>query len=56
MLTFAQFERELTSERTRDKMLQRAQQGLWNRPMHLTQVASTYCGRFDGIPHAHGHK
>ncbi len=30
MLTFAQFERELTSERTRDKMLQRAQQGLWN--------------------------
>ncbi|MFH1504118.1 MAG: recombinase family protein, partial [Candidatus Omnitrophota bacterium] len=30
MLTFAQFERELTSERTRDKMLQRAQKGMWN--------------------------
>jgi site-specific DNA recombinase len=30
MLTFAQFERELTSERTRDKMLERAKKGLWN--------------------------
>ncbi|TES93331.1 MAG: recombinase family protein, partial [Candidatus Cloacimonadota bacterium] len=30
MLTFAQFERELASERTRDKMLQRAQKGMWN--------------------------
>ena len=30
MLTFAQFERELTSERTRDKMLQRAAKGMWN--------------------------
>ncbi len=28
MLTFAQFERELTSERTRDKMLERARKGL----------------------------
>lgn len=30
MLTFAQFERELISERTRDKMLQRSQRGMWN--------------------------
>ena len=30
MLTFAQFERELTSERTRDKLFERAQKGLWN--------------------------
>ncbi|MBL7131051.1 MAG: recombinase family protein [Candidatus Omnitrophica bacterium] len=30
MLTFAQFERELTSERTRDKLLERAQKGMWN--------------------------
>ena len=30
MLTFAQFEREMTSERTRDKLLQRAEKGLWN--------------------------
>ncbi len=30
MLTFAQFERELTSERTKDKMLQRAGKGMWN--------------------------
>ncbi|MGB9762373.1 MAG: recombinase family protein, partial [Caldimicrobium thiodismutans] len=30
MLTFAQFERELASERTRDKMFQRAQKGMWN--------------------------
>ena len=30
MLTFSQFERELASERTRDKMLQRAQKGMWN--------------------------
>ena len=30
MLTFAQFERELTSERTRDKMLERAKKGLYN--------------------------
>ena len=33
MLTFAQFERELISERTRDKMLQRAQKGMWNGGM-----------------------
>jgi len=30
MLTFAQFERELTSERTKDKLLERAKKGLWN--------------------------
>lgn len=30
MLTFAQFERELISERTKDKMIQRAQKGMWN--------------------------
>ena len=30
MLTFAQFERELASERTRDKMIQRHQKGMWN--------------------------
>ena len=30
MLTFAQFERELVSERTRDKLLERAKKGLWN--------------------------
>ncbi|MCD6094323.1 recombinase family protein [bacterium] len=30
MLTFAQFERELASERTKDKMLQRVEKGLWN--------------------------
>ncbi|MCL5772682.1 MAG: recombinase family protein [Actinobacteria bacterium] len=30
MLTFAQFERELASERTKDKMVQRAQKGMWN--------------------------
>ncbi len=30
MLTFAQFERELASERTKDKMLQRAQKRMWN--------------------------
>jgi site-specific DNA recombinase len=30
MLTFSQFERELASERTKDKMLQRAQKGMWN--------------------------
>ena len=30
MLTFAQFERELISERTRDKMLERAKKGFWN--------------------------
>ena len=30
MLTFAQFEREMTAERTRDKMIQRAERGLWN--------------------------
>ncbi len=30
MLTFSQFERELISERTRDKMHQRAQKGMWN--------------------------
>jgi site-specific DNA recombinase len=33
MLTFAQFERELTSERTRDKMMERAQKGMWNGGM-----------------------
>ena len=30
MLTFAQFERELTSERTRDKMFERAKKGMCN--------------------------
>ncbi len=30
MLTFAQFERELASERTKDKMLERAKKGMWN--------------------------
>lgn len=30
MLTFAQFERELASERVKDKMLQRATKGMWN--------------------------
>ena len=30
MLTFAQFERELTSERTKDKMLERAKKGFYN--------------------------
>ncbi|MBU2539993.1 recombinase family protein [Patescibacteria group bacterium] len=30
MLTFAQFERELVSERVRDKMLERAKKGLYN--------------------------
>ena len=30
MLTFAQFERELASERTKDKMLERANKGMWN--------------------------
>ncbi len=30
MLTFAQFERELTSERTKDKMLERTKRGLYN--------------------------
>ena len=30
MLTFAQFERELISERTRDKMLERAKKGFWH--------------------------
>jgi len=30
MLTFAQFERELTSERVKDKMFQKAQKGMWN--------------------------
>jgi DNA invertase Pin-like site-specific DNA recombinase len=30
MLTFAQFERELTSERTKDKLLERAKKGLCN--------------------------
>lgn len=30
MLTFAQFERELAAERTRDKMAQRAEKGMWN--------------------------
>ncbi len=30
MLTFAQFERELTSERTKDKLLERARKGMWN--------------------------
>ena len=30
MLTFAQFERELTSERTKDKMLERVKKGMWN--------------------------
>ena len=30
MLTFAQFEREMIAERTRDKMIQRAEKGMWN--------------------------
>ena len=30
MLTFAQFERELASERTKDKLLERAKKGMWN--------------------------
>jgi len=30
LLDFAQFEREMTADRTRDKMYQRAQKGLWN--------------------------
>ena len=30
LLDFAQFEREITADRTRDKMHQRAQRGLWN--------------------------
>ena len=30
MLTFAQFERELISERIKDKMFERAKKGLWN--------------------------
>ena len=30
MLTFAQFERELVSERTRDKLLERAKKGFWH--------------------------
>lgn len=30
MLTFAQFEREISRERTMDKLLQRAQKGMWN--------------------------
>ena len=30
LLDFAQFEREMTADRTRDKMLQRAQKGMWN--------------------------
>ena len=30
MLTFAQFERELISERIRDKMAERAKKGMWN--------------------------
>lgn len=30
MLDFAQFEREMTAERTRDKMKARAKKGLWN--------------------------
>jgi len=30
MLTFAQFERELATERTKDKMYQRAKKGMWN--------------------------
>jgi len=30
LLDFAQFEREMTADRTRDKMQQRATKGLWN--------------------------
>jgi site-specific DNA recombinase len=30
MLTFGQFERELTSERTKDKLMERANKGMWN--------------------------
>jgi site-specific DNA recombinase len=30
LMDFAEFEREMISERTKDKMLARAQKGLWN--------------------------
>jgi DNA invertase Pin-like site-specific DNA recombinase len=30
LLDFAQFEREMTADRTRDKMRQRAEKGMWN--------------------------
>jgi DNA invertase Pin-like site-specific DNA recombinase len=30
ILTFAQFEKELTSERTKDKLLERVKKGMWN--------------------------
>ena len=30
LLDFAQFEREMTADRTRDKMQQRAEKGMWN--------------------------
>lgn len=30
ILTFAQFESDLASERTKDKMLERAKRGMWN--------------------------
>src|SRR5215467_11931010 len=38
LLDFAQFEREMTADRTRDKMHQRAQKGLWNGGMPLTAI------------------
>ena len=33
LLDFAQFEREMTADRTRDKMYQRAEKGLWKAEM-----------------------
>ena len=41
MLTFAQFEREMTAERIKDKMTQRAEKGMWNgggRPFGYKRV------------------
>jgi len=41
MLTFAQFEREMTSERIKDKLEQKALRGLWNgnlTPLGYTKV------------------
>jgi site-specific DNA recombinase len=41
LLDFAEFEREMTADRTRDKMQQRAEKGLWNggiRPYGYTTV------------------
>ncbi|MFH1894569.1 MAG: recombinase family protein [Patescibacteria group bacterium] len=38
MLTFAQFERELSSERTKDKMLERAKKGMANGGLTLMDI------------------